>query len=128
MQKCIERERKNERENAVLFVAGNQDALRMILAWPNVYRCKVRETGNNAEMWQAWASIQFNIGEWARAAWVKRIQARDLAELLITNNLVYPDGTINGKIETYLNTLAEAKTAQAERTVQSKNISRKKGS
>jgi hypothetical protein len=114
MQKLIDAARQNERADVVLLIAENPDAQRLLVSWRNLPRKVAKRKKEPATLAEAWDQLAFDIGEWTKISDVLTGQGRMLSAMLIANNLVYPDGTVNGHIEKYFETLVAAKIAKAK--------------
>lgn len=114
MQKIILRTRTNEHPDVVLLIADNTNAQRLLVSWKNLPRTFKKGKGDPASIHEAWEQVVFDLEYWARIAHVHSGLAKDLAKMLIANNLIYPDGSMNEFVQKYLNSQVFASIAKAK--------------
>lgn len=102
--------KQNEKPEAVLVVADNQELIRIIVAWTNleVRRTDVLTELNGAsdnEIWKwLWDNSSFSITELKTKTGVdysESVLERKMLPL-IGNRILYPDGTVNSFVQRYL--------------------------
>ena len=102
--------KENESPEAVLLVTGNQEYIKIIIAWTklNVERAEqltdlTSESVN--EVWQwLWINVKYSrsdLVEKAGSPFSELVLERKLKPLM-GNRILYPDGTVNSFVQRYL--------------------------
>ena len=112
MQDIILEARESESPDVVLLIAENPEAQRLIVSWKSLPRSIKQAELEPDTIQEVWDLIEFSVDKWAKIAHVHSGLAKDLAEMLIENNLIYPDGTLNQYVQKFLNSQVIAKIAK----------------
>jgi hypothetical protein len=102
--------KQNEKPEAVLLVADNQERIRVIVAWGNLdVRCVERITelsgGSEKEVWEwLWENAEYSKKELIEKIGIRLSEAALEGKMkhLIGNRILYPDGTVNSFVHHYL--------------------------
>lgn len=106
----LERFKQNEKPEVVLILAENPDLVKVVVAWTNldVHHAKGVKgyTGESeTEAWDwLWRNVIYNV-KVLRETIGKSISEAVLEtkmKRLISNRVIYPDGTINSYVQRYL--------------------------
>ena len=114
MQKLIEQANENEHPDVVLLISDNPDAHRMLVSWKNLPKNNHDDKQKPVNLEYVWRNIDFDIEQWASIARVHTGLAKDISKMLIANNLIYPDGTLNQFVQKFLNSLVIARISKAK--------------
>ena len=114
MQEIILAVKEIEHPDVVLLIAENPNAQRLLVSWKNLPRSFKKGKSEPASISEAWEQVEFDQEHWARIAHVHSGLANDLAKVLIANNLIYPDGSMNEFVQKYLNSLVITSIAKAK--------------
>ena len=121
--------KQNEKPEAVLLVADNQERIRIIVAWSNLdVKCAKRVTelsgGSEREVWEwLWENAEYSKKELLEKVGVHLSEAvlEGKMKALIGNRILYPDGTVNSFVHRYLReqvlNLFESKSKRSVRKV-----------
>ena len=100
--------KQNERVEVILLIADNPELTRISVAWPNIsihrsQSCSKLEGETELQIWKwLWDNTQFSDAELAEASSIRENLIRRKMAPLITNRILYPDGTINSFVQRYL--------------------------
>ncbi len=123
--------KQNEKPEAVLVIAENQEFIKIIVAWSNL---EVKHADNltdligesENEIWEwLWENTRFGLMELKTTAGTPYSESvlEQKMKPLIGNRILYPDGTINSFVQRYLREqvvkLFEAKSKKVTRSTKS---------
>ncbi|MBI4285960.1 MAG: hypothetical protein HY670_08725 [Chloroflexi bacterium] len=102
--------KRNEKPEAVLVIADNQELIKIIIAWTNLEVSRAdkltelaRESENEVWEW-LWQNTRFDLAELKAKTGVPYSESVLDGKLkpLIGNRVIYPDGTANSFVLRYL--------------------------
>jgi hypothetical protein len=112
MQNFIDQAKECEPADVVLLISDQPEAQRMLVAWKSLPK-KILEARKNPTCLQdIWDNIEFDIEKWSANASVHTGLAKSISKMLISNNLIYPDGSLNSFVQKYLNALVVSKISK----------------
>ncbi|MBI4287574.1 MAG: hypothetical protein HY671_03975 [Chloroflexi bacterium] len=102
--------KQNEKPEAVLVVADNQELIRIIVAWTNLevkHADGLTELNNESEdeIWGwLWENTRFNLTDLKSKTGVPYSESilETRMRPLVGNRILYPDGTVNSFVQRYL--------------------------
>ena len=102
--------RRNEKPEAVLVIADNQELIKIVVAWANleVHRAeKLTELVGQSDctIWEwLWKNARYSLKDLKGKTGVAYSESvlEDKMWLLIGNSVLYPDGTVNTFVQRYL--------------------------
>ena len=100
--------KENEKPEVVLLVADNQEFIRLIVAWTTtevarMKRMKEPEDLSDAEAWNwLWKHTQYSEEELLLKSSLSHLGFFCMMPVLISNRVLYPDGTVNTYVQRYL--------------------------
>jgi hypothetical protein len=103
----LEQFKNDERPECVPFVSGNPSLIRIVVAWMNMpIERRKRLTPFPQDTGQRWEWLWQN-AVYSAARLAKYIPSSDKGleqklQALIANKVLYPDGTVNGYVERFL--------------------------
>jgi hypothetical protein len=80
----------------------SKEALKMVAAWPNVRRWRVKDPMGDKRLHITWHYINWEMTEWAILANIHDEVAWSCFYKLARQNIVYPDGTYPDQVADYL--------------------------
>ena len=114
MQALIDQAKEQEHPDVVLLISDNSEAHRMLVSWKNLPKNTTGEKKKPVSLSELWNNLDIDINQWASIARVHTGLARDISKMLIVNNLIYPDGTLNQFVQKFLNSLVIARISKAK--------------
>ena len=114
MKMILDQTKENEHPDVVLLISDNAEAQRMLVSWKNLQKGNHDEKKKPTSLNDIWDNLDFDINQWAAIARVHTGLARDISKMLIANNLIYPDGTLNQFVQKYLNSLVITRISKAK--------------
>ena len=102
--------KQNERPEVVLLLANNTDLVKIVVAWTSldVRRAEklTKLTGETeSELWKwLWQNTKYLLSELKEKAGISfsELSLENKLKPLIGNHIIYPDGTVNSFVQSYL--------------------------
>ena len=100
--------KQNERPEVILLIADNAELTRIMVAWPSITirrpeQYSKLEKDSDMQVWRwLWDNTQFSDIELCEASSIRDDLLKRKMTLLITNRILYPDGTMNSFVQRYL--------------------------
>lgn len=98
----------NETPESVLVVGDDPDLIKVVLSWPNIPICRVEddiafiEEWNDINKWEwLWRCVQYRKSDLEKAVGNSHNLDKKV-KVLITNRILYPDGTVHSYVTRYL--------------------------
>jgi len=100
--------KENEKPEVVLLVADNHALTKIVIAWANTQVDRIDDPPALADesdhsVWEwLWANVRFSKEELFSRSGLVGSSLEQRLDQLISNRIVYPDGTINSFVQRYL--------------------------
>jgi hypothetical protein len=102
--------KQNEKPETVLVIAGDQELIKIIVAWSNLEvkptdeMTKLKGDSENEVWGWLWKNTEFSLTELKAKTGVPCSESvlEQKMKLLTGNRILYPDGTVNSFVQRYL--------------------------
>jgi len=100
--------KQNEKPEVILLIADHPELTRITVAWPNITIHRPEQYSKlkgeaELQVWKwLWDNTQFSDFELSEASSIREDLLRRKMAPLITNRILYPDGTVNSFVQRYL--------------------------
>jgi len=102
--------KQNEKPEVVLLIAENPDLVKIVVAWTSLDVRRADKLtglpgGSESEAWEwLWENTTYNLRELKEKIGTpfSEIALENKIKPLISNRIIYPDGTVNSFVERYL--------------------------
>ncbi len=104
----LQRFKEKENPEAVLLVADDPESIKIIVAWTTLDVSSVNERSplsgqSDREMWDwLWANARYSLADLAEMSSLSLPFVQRRLKPLISNRVLYPDGTVNSFVQRYL--------------------------